>query len=331
MVTSTVSLIGITFDGLAYICLDTDFTRIEGQPWEFDTRACVGRTPRRPAAHSRYTGFVRVRVLLFGVLKDLAGRAVDSVELPEGASVAELMTRYGSQMPQLGNVLSSLAVAVNEQYAGPQTELKEGDEVALLPPVSGGSGREGEVAREQEKEAQDKVVRDKAAQPAVSGAGRRARIQREIIVTEAELARLKRGEDGAAVVFEGVVRNQTRGRKTLYLEYEAYESMALEQMEALSEEALKQFAIRDVALVHRLGRLEIGETSVLIVVASAHRGAAFEACRWLIDTLKRRVPIWKKEFFEDGAVWADGEPFPPEIQRANPAAAGSPVVRRASK
>src|ERR1035438_1447904 len=118
-------------------------------------------------------------------------------------------------------------------------------------------------------------------------------------------------------IFEGVVRNQTRGRKTVYLDYEAYEEMALEQMEALAIQAVQQFQIRDVAIVHRLGRIEIGETSVLIAVASAHRAAAFDACRWLIDTLKRTVPIWKKEYFGDGAVWADGEPFPPEIPRAN--------------
>jgi molybdopterin synthase catalytic subunit len=103
--------------------------------------------------------------------------------------------------------------------------------------------------------------------------------------------------------------------------------MALRQMEGLAEQALKQFQVRDVALVHRLGRLEIGETSVLIVVASAHRAAAFDACRWLIDTLKRTVPIWKKEYFEDGAIWADGEPFPEEISRTQ----GSPGADRASK
>src|SRR3984893_13285070 len=131
--------------------------------------------------------------------------------------------------------------------------------------------------------------------------------------TQEVLAGIKRGEDGAAVVFEGVVRNQTRGRKTLYLDYEAYDEMALKQMESVAGQALSQFQIRDVALVHRLGRLEIGETSVLIVVSSAHRAAAFDACRWLIDTLKRTVPIWKKEYFEDGAVWADGEPFPDQI------------------
>jgi molybdopterin synthase catalytic subunit len=141
------------------------------------------------------------------------------------------------------------------------------------------------------------------------------------------LAKLKQPADGAAVIFEGVVRDNTRGRRTLYLNYEAYEEMALKQMDALIEQALQQFPIRAVAIVHRLGRLEIGETSVLIAVASAHRAAAFDACRWLIDTLKRTVPIWKKEHFEDGAVWADGEPFP----AGTPKAEGSHSERPASK
>jgi len=119
--------------------------------------------------------------------------------------------------------------------------------------------------------------------------------------------------DGAICVFDGVVRDNTRGRKTLYLDYSAYREMALDQMRSLAAEAREKFSLRDVVLLHRLGRLEIGETSVLIVVASAHRGAAFDGCRWLIDTLKRTVPIWKKEYFADGAVWADGEPFPEAI------------------
>jgi molybdopterin synthase catalytic subunit len=114
-----------------------------------------------------------------------------------------------------------------------------------------------------------------------------------------------------------VVRNQTRGRRTLYLDYTAYEPMALKQMEELAQLALAKYAIRDVWVVHRLERLQIGETSVFIAVASAHRAAAFEACRWIIDALKKTVPIWKKEFFEDGAVWADGEPLPPEVPVAN--------------
>jgi molybdopterin synthase catalytic subunit len=238
---------------------------------------------------------MRVRVLFFGVLKELAGKSSEVVELREGSSVADLLAHY-SRQAGMRESLASLAVAVNREYARADTELKLDDEVALLPPVSGGSGAaEGDMPR---------------AQPAER---RYCLIVRSPIDTSRVLAAIKRGEDGAAVVFEGVVRNQTRGRRTLYLDYEAYEEMALRQMEGLAEQALNQFQIRDVALVHRLGRLEIGEISVLIVVASAHRAAAFDACRWLIDTLKRTVPIWKKEYFEDGAVWADGEPFPAEI------------------
>ena len=133
------------------------------------------------------------------------------------------------------------------------------------------------------------------------------------IAIDAVVAGMKAGSDGAICTFDGIVRDNTRGRKTLYLDYEAYREMALEQMKSLATEATARFGVRDVSIVHRLGRLTVGETSVLIVVASAHRGAAFDACRWLIDTLKKTVPIWKKEQFEDGALWADGEPFPDEI------------------
>jgi molybdopterin converting factor subunit 1 len=238
---------------------------------------------------------MRVRVLFFGVLKDLAQKSSVAVDLPEGARVRDVLAHCVARSPGLKEAVPSLAVAVNQEYAGPETALKANDEVALLPPVSGGSGR--------------------------------AVIVRDAIDTQKVLDGIKQGEDGAAVVFEGVVRNQTRGRRTIYLDYEAYEAMALQQMEELAGQALKQFQIRAVALVHRLGRLEIGETSVLIVVASAHRAAAFDACRWLIDTLKQTVPIWKKEYFGDGAVWADGEAFPAEIPRAQ----GSPGAEGASK
>jgi molybdopterin synthase catalytic subunit len=182
-------------------------------------------------------------------------------------------------------------VAVNQEYATPEHPLSDNDEVALLPPVSGGVPEDSAKARN--------VVF----------------ITRDRIDAEQLVAALKQGEDGAVTVFDGIVRNNTRGRRTLYLDYEAYEEMALRQMQELAEKALADFKIRQVAIVHRLGRLEIGETSVLIAVASAHRGATFDACRWIIDTLKKTVPIWKKEHFEDGAVWADGEPFPPEIVR----------------
>ncbi len=134
-----------------------------------------------------------------------------------------------------------------------------------------------------------------------------------VIPVEEIVAGMKAGADGAVCVFDGIVRDNTRGRRTLHLDYEAYREMALAQMRGLAEEAVAQFGVRDVAVVHRLGRLVVGETSVLIVVASAHRGTAFDACRWLIDTLKKTVPIWKKEQFVDGAIWADGEAFPEEI------------------
>jgi len=231
---------------------------------------------------------MRVRVLVFGMLKELAGRDHWDCDLPEGSQARDLLREVSAGNARLAGMLAACALAVNQEYAGPAAVLKDGDEVAIMPPVSGGAGP---------------LQLDHCA------------IVRERIDPVALLDRIKRGEDGAAVVFDGVVRNNTRGRKTLYLEYQAYEEMALKQMEELAGTALGQFPIRDVAIVHRLGRLEIGETSVLIVVASAHRAAAFEACRWLIDTLKRTVPIWKKEYFEDGAVWADGEPFPPEIAR----------------
>lgn len=134
-----------------------------------------------------------------------------------------------------------------------------------------------------------------------------------IIPASQVLDEMKAASDGAICTFDGIVRDNTRGRQTLFLDYEAYEEMALARMRSLASEAVAKFSIRDVALLHRLGRLEVGETSVLIVVASAHRAAAFDACRWLIDTLKKTVPIWKKEYFADGVVWAAGEPFPDEL------------------
>jgi molybdopterin synthase catalytic subunit len=135
-------------------------------------------------------------------------------------------------------------------------------------------------------------------------------LRQERIDADGVVSAMKAGSDGAVCVFDGIVRDNTRGRQTLHLDYEAYSDMAIAQMRGLAEEAVAKYGVRDVAIVHRLGRLVVGETSVLIVVSSAHRGAAFDACRWLIDTLKKTVPIWKRETFVDGVVWADGEPFP---------------------
>jgi MoaE-MoaD fusion protein len=237
---------------------------------------------------------MRVQVLFFGLLKDLAGRATDTLDLPDGATVEDVISHY-LKIPRWQELMPAVALSVNQEYASPEVRLKAGDEVAFLPPVSGGVPR--------------------------------VFLTREKIDTEGTLQAIKQPEDGAAVVFEGIVRNNTRGRRTLYLDYEAYEAMALTRLESLAAEAIDRYRVREVAILHRLGRLEIGETSVLIVVASAHRGPAFDACRWLIDTLKRTVPIWKKEYFEDGAVWADGEEFPAEIPRAR----GTHSERPASK
>ena len=241
---------------------------------------------------------MKIRVLFFGMLKDSAGCASDAIDLPEGATLADLLRKYEARMPRLTAMLPSIALSVNQEYSAPTVVLQAGDEVALLPPVSGGSDRTGHCA----------IVREKIATAAVADS-------------------LKRGEDGATAIFEGIVRNNTRGRQTLYLDYESYEEMALKKMEELAMQALAQFKVRDVAMVHRIGRLEIGETSVLVAVASAHRGPAFDACRWLIDTLKTTVPIWKKEYFVDGQVWADGDPFPQEIPRAQ----ATPANPKASK
>jgi len=237
------------------------------------------------------------RVLPFGVLKDLLGSSPVTVELRDGATVADLLARlaeFGS--PQ---ALRGIAVSVNAEYATATQVLREGDEVGLLPPVSGGTA--SAAGPMGDESLIDGTVTD---------------LTRSRIDAEALIAAAKHGDDGAVVVFDGIVRNHTRGRRTLHLDYEAYEEMAARQMRELASEARARFGVRQVTMIHRLGRLEIGETSVLIVVASAHRAQAFEACRWLIDTLKKTVPIWKKETFEDGTVWAAGEPFPEGLAAA---------------
>ena len=234
---------------------------------------------------------IHVRVLCFGVLKEWLGAPAVSVELPEGATVASLLEELSARPPAPS--LRGIAVSVNAEYATGSQVLREGDEVGLLPPVSGGAPH---AANDTEK-AENEIVR----------------LTRDRIDAEQPVAAAKRDDDGAVVVFDGIVRNNTRGRRALYLDYEAYEEMAEKQMRALAAEARARFGVRQVTMVHRLGRLAVGETSVLIVVASAHRAQAFDACRWLIDTLKKTVPIWKKETFADGAVWAAGDPFPAEL------------------
>jgi molybdopterin synthase catalytic subunit len=230
---------------------------------------------------------MQVTVLFFGALRDVMGKASDSVQLPDGASLETLLEHYLDHSPKLKEMVPSLAMSVNQEYATRGARLRDQDEVALLPPVSGGS--DGAL-----KGRYSEIVRNK-----IDGSG--------------FMQALKAPADGAAIVFEGIVRDNTRGRKTLYLDYHAYEEMAVKQMDALVEQALREFKIDQARIIHRLGRMEIGETSVWIAVSSPHRAAAYEASKFLIDTLKKTVPIWKKEYFEDGAVWADGEPFPEDL------------------
>jgi len=220
---------------------------------------------------------MKVNVLFFGVTHDLTGCAQEQVDLPEGENLEGLRRHCETRFPRLGAVGGSLLLAVNQEFAKGPVPLHDGDEVAFMPPVSGGSDADF------------------------------FRITRGPILT-AELARpLRAAQDGAVVIFEGFVRNHSRGGATLYLEYEAYEPMAISKMRELGEEAKQKFAIDAIGMIHRLGRLEIGETSVAIIVTAAHRRAAFEACQYAIDRLKQIVPIWKKEYFADGAVWAEGE------------------------
>lgn len=213
-------------------------------------------------------------------------------ELTERQRVVDLIRALVKKGTFSDAALSTAAVAVNLEYAGPEHVLRDGDEVAILPPVSGG------------------------ASPVSAEPADLVQIIKEPIdsrMSERIVSAIKGGGDGAVCVFDGIVRDNTRGRATLHLDYEAYEEMALKQMRALRDEAKTKFGVHEIAIVHRLGRLFVGETSVLIAVSSAHRGAAFDACRYVIDTLKKTVPIWKREQFADGAVWADGEPFPADL------------------
>lgn len=232
---------------------------------------------------------MRLKLLCFGRLREILSPEF-AFELPSPATVADLWQTLRTRYPALAPYDGAVAIAVNQSFAAPNAPLAEGDEVALLPPVSGG-----------------------LAEPELPLASVHARLQREPIDSAALLASCRHPDDGAICLFDGVVRNNSHGRRTLYLDYDSYPAMALAEMERLACEALSTFAIRDLRVVHRVGRMEIGESSVIIVVASAHRVAAFDACRFIIDSLKKTVPIWKKEFFADGAEWADGDPFPPEV------------------
>ena len=237
------------------------------------------------ANDSEAGGRITVRVLFFGAARDHAGSEEAEVSLRAPLSAAAAFEEILSLYPALRRFGRSLLFAVNQEYARPDAVVRAGDELAVFPPVSGGS--------EDEREALDFF--ELTAAPIDVG-----EVARRVVPPEC----------GATVTLDGYVREWTRGRRTLYLVYEAYAPMALSEMRRLVREARGRFEISHVGIVHRTGRLEIGETSVVISVSAPHRRAAFEACEWAIRELKRRVPIWKKEFYEDGEVWVEGESAP---------------------
>ena len=227
-------------------------------------------------------------MLFFGVIREIVGLREDSVEVPEGARLEQVLDGYSIRFPQLRAILPSVVIARNQSFSHPSAAVAEGDEVAFLPPVSGGSG-----AFTQQIECAE--------------TGNFFALTRDPIDGAALARRVLRGEDGAVVNFEGVGRNNTKGRATLYLEYECYEPMAVKVMSGIGGEIARAFPIGRIAMVHRLGRIGIGETSVAVVVTAPHRKPAFDAALEGINRLKRTVPIWKKEFYADGEVWVDGE------------------------
>jgi MoaE-MoaD fusion protein len=224
---------------------------------------------------------MRVRVLFFGILRDIAGRAEEMLEAPPGSTIGDVFATFCERFETLAQRRPSILFAMNGEFVKSGEAVFDKDEIAFLPPVSGGSG-------------------NRPAQPAVE-------ITREPIDAQALARRLQRPEDGAVVVFEGIVRNNSNGREALYLDYECYEAMALRQMERIGREILAAYQVGRIGMVHRLGRLSVGEASVAIVVTAPHRKAAFEAALTSINRLKQEVPIWKKEYFADGAVWVEGE------------------------
>ena len=221
---------------------------------------------------------VQVRLLFFASIQDIVGARRIDVDIPSGSTVGVLLATLEQRYPRIAGYRSVLLTSVNEEYASSDTTIADGDEVAIFPPVSGGA-------------VQSEFYR----------------ITHEAIDARAIATQLTRPEAGAICIFEGIVRNNSKGKSTRYLVYEGYETMALKKMEEIGGFVRQAWDIDAVGIVHRLGHLDIGETSVAIIVTSAHRRASFDACEYAIDKLKKVVPIWKKEFFEDGEIWIEGQ------------------------
>lgn len=230
---------------------------------------------------------MRIKVLFFGMLKDIAGMKEDAIELPAGSRLGDVFAHYAVRFPRIGELSGSIVLAQNHQFAKREAGLEEGDEIAFLPPVSGGSGPYTHEIGDD--------------------SGHFFALTRQQIDVAALRERLLAAHDGAITTFEGVVRNNTKGRATKYLDYECYEEMAIRVMAQLGREIAATHAISRIAMVHRLGRMEIGAASVVVMVTSPHRRPSFDAALEGINRLKKTVPIWKKEYFADGEVWVEGE------------------------
>ncbi len=213
---------------------------------------------------------LKVKVKFFALYRELVGLRETQADLPRGATAMDVWRFFAQNHPQLAPNLPHTRFAVNGQYVGPDTAVKDGDEIVFIPPVSGGSSFE---------------ITDRP------------------IDVNRVVESVRQDEDGAVVSFVGVVRNENRGKPVLHLEYEAYAEMATGKMREIGEEIADRWGLRHVAIVHRVGRMEIGEASVVIAVASPHRQVAFEACQYAIDRLKETVPVWKKEVYVDGEIW----------------------------
>src|SRR5687768_2217350 len=227
---------------------------------------------------------VSIRVLFFGAARDVVNSSSLELSVDAPATVLSAFRNLVERFPRLERFGRSLLFAVNQEYATRDTPLKQNDELAVFPPVSGGS------------EVCDYVCPLDFFE-----------LTTETIDVGEVARRVVPRECGATVTLDGYAREWTAGRKTLYLVYEAYDPMAVTEMQRLGREAHKRFEIAHVGIVHRTGRLEIGETSVVIAVSAPHRKAAFEACEWIIKELKRTVPIWKKEVYEDGEEWVGAQ------------------------
>jgi molybdopterin converting factor subunit 1 len=252
---------------------------------------------------------MRVRVRVFGSLREALGTRALDLQLADGTAAGALRAQLARAHPAVAAFGPRLRLSVNHAFAPDDAVLADGDEVALLPPVSGGAGTAAGGAGRAAGGAGGAGGGADAAGPGRSAgrgaAGVRCTLSETALVPAEVVARVAGTDAGGVVTFVGAVRDHARGRAIRYLEYEAYAELALPEMERICDEAGRRWPGTRVALAHRVGRLEVGEAAVIVAAVAPHRDAAFQACRFAIDTLKKTVPIWKKEVATDGAYWVD--------------------------